>query len=94
MKSRGFLTPALRLVIMIMACFFLFGGNASAQSTCELHCENPRLIDRYVQSAGCGGCQFFQVYFHYTEVFRYSCSNGGTCTVTERFEEPCGVCPY
>lgn len=52
------------------------------------------MIDHHIGPVGCGGCQLFRRYYYYVETWKYSCTNGGTCTVTEEYESPCDVCPW
>lgn len=70
------------------------GAPNQASAQCMENCENPNLIDHHIGPVGCGGCQLFRVYYYYVETWEYSCTNGGTCTVTEEYESPCDVCPW
>lgn len=72
--------------------FFVSSSHVAAQ--CIDNCQNPNLIDHYTQHAGCWSCQFFSNYYTITETWVYSCTNGGTCTVRETYDAPCGVCPW
>lgn len=80
------------IAVMVLMFFGVLGTGASAQ--CIDDCENPNLIDHYTEFAGCRSCQVFSKYYTITETWKYSCSNGGTCTVRDTYDAPCDVCPW
>ncbi len=85
----------LRFVVLVSALAgFGWGGVASSQC---VNCENPIEISHGVEYAGCfkcGGIFDQRQEYRYSEVWKYSCSNGGTCTITEEYVSPCDVCVY
>lgn len=90
MRPKVLISTLVAFVIITLT----LGAPNTADAQCIENCTNPTLIDNYIGPVGCGTCQWFQQYYYYTETWKYSCANGGTCTVVEHYEMPCGQCPW
>jgi|SRR5690606_4801499 len=89
-------------LLLVVAGLLLVSGvlvfsSGSAQAVCGGKCEDPKEVRKRIDDPTCEFCWrgIFtpDAYYYWAQVTTYSCSNGGTCTVTEEYTWPCGYCP-
>lgn len=91
MKNRKWLSAALALVLSLG----YFVSAPSVGFACHEQCTFVKLISQTETYSSCHTCSYIPLKLnwvtHHSKT--YSCEEGGTCTISETYNGPCGYCP-